>query len=132
MYPSNDPDKILSRLEFREKYGGVPKDRPAPKIDTEYVSAEFRGLIPLAEKWGIKELGWQPLDVLEDMPIEELQHLVQPLSAYISFEYDKFDDWLAGPESKGSEFSTAYLAFTELRIVFENAVWILDHLDEDT
>jgi hypothetical protein len=120
-----------SRFEFREKYGGIPQDRSAPVIDPDDVPVELSPLIPLAEKWGIVEDDWVPQDLLREVDREEIEHLVENVDLYCTNRLDDpFNLWLGGPEASGPEFTIAYLAFTELRIVFDDAQWVLEHWTE--
>ncbi len=125
------PQEILSRYEFRKRYAGIPENRPASHIDPEDVPTELRSLIPIAEKWGIIEEGWVPQNVIREVPKYELEHLIKTVSPLITNrENDPFDKWLSGSEAAGPTWTVAYLAFSELRIVFEDAQWVLEHWQE--
>ena len=110
----SQPSRLLSRHELREKYGGIPRTRPAPEIIPDDVPEVLRLLIPLAEKWGIVEDDWVPQDVVRKVPREELEHIVESIYPH-EVESEHLDEWLAGPEAEGPEYTEAYLAFTELR-----------------
>lgn len=118
--------RLMSRYELREKYGGISKDRPALGINPDDVPEVLRPLIPLAEKWGIVEDDWEPREIMEEVRRDELEDVVEEVSPYVD---TVFNEWLAGPEAKGPEFTTAYLAFTDLRIAYWRAQWILKHWD---
>jgi hypothetical protein len=120
--------RLMSRYELRERYGAIPKDRPAPEINPDDVPEVLRPLIPLAEKWGIVEDDWEPRDIIEEeAPRQELEDVVERVSPFVD---TIFNEWLGGPESKGPEFTTAYLAFTELRIAYWRAKGVLKIWDE--
>ena len=70
-----------------------------------------------------------PQDVVRKVPREELEHIVESIYPH-EVESEHLDEWLAGPEAEGPEYTEAYLAFTELRLVFDSARWILKHWDE--
>jgi hypothetical protein len=117
------PRRLMSRRELREKYGAIPKDRLAPEINPDDVPEMLRPLIPLAEKWGIVEDDWEPRDIVEEKaPRHELEDVVHQVSPYVD---TVFNEWLAGPEAEVPEFTTAYLAFTELRTVYWTAKRVL-------
>jgi hypothetical protein len=107
--PAQDDEhyEVLSGGEMRRKYGLYAENRPLIKLDAGKVPAKLRGLIPLAEKWGIGD------DLIrEDMVAkhpEEAKELKEMLATY----EDDFDEWLAAPEAPPSE---EYNAFTALRM----------------
>jgi hypothetical protein len=123
VFTMNSP-RLMSRYELRETYGGIPQDRPAPKVKREDVPEVLHALIPLAEKWGVVADDWEPREILEEVPREEIEDLVECVSPHVD---STFNEWLAGPEAEGPEFTVAYLAFTDLRMCFWRAQWVLKH-----
>jgi hypothetical protein len=80
------------------------------------VPAGLRHLIPLAKRFG----------VTDDLDRERLVATASPeevarLKAAVSAHDDDLDEWLAGPEAEGSEFSAEYLAFSALRMAADFA-----------
>jgi hypothetical protein len=86
-------------------------DAQPPRLDPAQVPADFRHLIPLAERYGVSDDGYRA-DMLDSITADERAELVRFLA-----DYDNaLDAWLAGPESDGPTFSDAYIAFSSLRM----------------
>jgi hypothetical protein len=103
--------EVLPAGEMRRKYGLYAENRPAIKLDPNRVPEPLRALIPLAERFGISDDLLRE-DFFAKTPKRELSRLKQTLA-----EYDKFlDEWLAGPEADGPEFSDEYVAFSAMRM----------------
>jgi hypothetical protein len=108
--------EVLPADEMRKKYDLTAENRPTIKLDPEKVPVALRHLIPLAEQFGISDDLIRE-DVIEKTPPAEreaLRKMVAPLD-------DAFDQWLAGPEADGPEFSAEYIAFTCLRMAAD--IW---------
>ena len=83
-------------------------------LDPINVPIELRGLIPLAEEFGISD------DTCRFKKIEETPpHKVMELKHAVEEKDDELDDWLAGEESKGPEFSNEYIAFSAMRMAVD-------------
>ena len=76
---------------------------------------KLRGLIPLAEKWGIED-DLMREDMVAKHP-EEAKELNEILHAY----EDDFDPWLGGPEAKVGSNSAEYHAFSAMRMAADSA-----------
>lgn len=110
----NKPDpkcEVLPAGVMRRKYGLYAENRPAIKLNPARVPEPLRSLIPLAEKFGISDDLIRE-DLFAKTSKAELERLKRMLAQY----NDKFDEWLAGPESKGPDFTPEYIAFSAMRM----------------
>jgi hypothetical protein len=82
-----------------------------PNLNPENVPAEFRHLIPLAEKYGVSDDCYR-LEVLDSLDSFERAELAQFLSDYD----DALDSWLAGPDADSPTPTAEYIAFSCLRM----------------
>jgi hypothetical protein len=82
-----------------------------PKLNAERVPAEFRHLMPLAEKYGISDDGYrlEMLDSLDDVERDEL-------ARFLADYDDELDAWLAGPEADSPTPTNEYVTFSCLRM----------------
>jgi hypothetical protein len=103
--------EVLPAGEMRAKYGLIAENRPAISLDPERVPAPLRELIPLAERFGVPDDLIRE-DVFAKTPKRELAALKRTLAAH----NDLLDEWLAGPEADGPEFSDEYVAFSAMRM----------------
>lgn len=108
---SDGPWEVLPAGEMRRKYGLYAENRPVIKLHPKRVPEALRALIPLAEKFGISD------DLIRDdlfakTPKRELSKLKKTLAEHD----DLLDEWLAGPEADGPEFSDEYVAFSAMRM----------------
>ncbi len=111
----SDRFEILPAGEMREKYGLTAENRPKIVLDAARVPAALRHLIPLAESFGVAD-DLIRQDIVAKTPADELEVMrraIEPLN-------DAFDDWLAGPEADGPDFSDEYVAFTCLRMAADD------------
>lgn len=93
-----------------------------PRLNPVNVPEAFRHLIPLAEKYGIAD------DCYRDEVIESLtQSELMECAAFLEFYEDILDEWLAGPEAVGPDFSNEYIAFSALGMAAELAQAKLDN-----
>ncbi|MCB9450065.1 MAG: hypothetical protein H6672_01430 [Anaerolineaceae bacterium] len=93
---------------------------PVP-IDPEKVPEKFRILIPMAERWGVSEDGLRYC-ILRRASDKELEDLISRARSYITA---LLDEWLAGPEAEGPDFSKEYIAFTCMHLAADEANIIL-------
>jgi hypothetical protein len=103
--------EVLPAGEMRRKYGLYAENRPVIVLDPARVPEPLRGLIPLAEKFGIGD-DLMREDFFAKTPKDELRNLVQALGKHNR----ELDVWLAGPESSGPDYSAEYLAFSSMRM----------------
>jgi hypothetical protein len=75
------------------------------------VPAVLQPLIPLAERFGISD-DLIRADVVRKTPRAEVAKMRRTVLAHDG----AFDEWLAGPESKGPKFTPEYIAFSCLRM----------------
>ena len=80
-----------------------------PKLNPGNVPEDCWVYIPLAEKYGIADDGYR-IDVISGLDNEEKTELAEFLSTYP----ESLDNWLCGSESKSTEPSQEYIAFTAL------------------
>jgi len=103
--------EILSADEMRAKYELTADKRPKIALDPTKVPASLRHLIPLAEQFGIGD------DLIrQDVIANTDPATVDAMRRIVDANNDLFDQWLAGPESAGPEFSDEYIAFSCLRM----------------
>ena len=103
--------EVLPVDEMRRKYGLYAENRPLIKLDPKRVPERLRKLIPLAEKFGISDDLIRE-DFFTKTPKSELTKLKRRLAQHD----DLLDEWLAGPEADGPEFSEEYVAFSAMRM----------------
>src|SRR6476469_3505388 len=96
---------------MRAKYGLTAENRPTIVLDAVKVPAALRPLIPLAEQFGVSDDLIRE-DLITKSSAEELEAMRRAVEAHA----DAFDEWLAGPEAEGPEYSEEYIAFTCLRM----------------
>ncbi len=108
---SDEQWEVLPAAEMRHKHGLYAENRPVINLDPERVPEPLRALIPLAEKFGIADDLIRE-DFFAKAPESELSHLKKTLVAYDGH----LDDWLAGPEAEGPQFSDEYIAFSAMRM----------------
>src|SRR3954467_660672 len=81
------------------------------RLDPAKGPPALRPLIPPAERFGITDDIDRENLVLASSPQE-----IAELKASVEQHDDEFDQWLAGPEADGPEFSEESLAFTAMRM----------------
>jgi hypothetical protein len=109
MHHDNDDFEVLSGREMRAKYypeGEVP---PLIKLDPRKVPVQLRGLIPLAERWGISD-DILRVDFVSKASPESLRELRESVDKHRKL----LNEWLGGPEADNPPFSEEYLAFTHM------------------
>jgi hypothetical protein len=103
----------LTRQQLKTRYGAFFEKRVSD-IDAKDVPEVLRPLIPYAELWGVSD------DGNRDMLVEAAPLSAQnDLKALIDRWNPQFDEWLAGPEASGSSWSTAYIAFSNMRMAYD-------------
>ena len=86
------------------------------KLIPENVPEQLRHLIRLAEEFGISDNGYR-WNRVEKATAEEIKSLKDAIHEHDSL----FDDWLAGPEADGPEYTNEYIAFSALRMAADEA-----------
>lgn len=109
--PYNDDFETMPAGEMRKKYGLTADNRPTIKLDPAKVPKVLRHLIPLAEKFGISDDLIRE-DVVAKTPASDLEKLRKAVES----QEDAFDEWLAGPEADGPNYSKEYIAFSCVRM----------------
>ncbi len=104
---------VMTRDELKAECDRLGFRPPVYDFNISDVPENLRELAPYAEIWGNNsdETRWQLVKETPEALKEHLQELI--------FEpdvQDRFDEWLAGPESNKLPPTTAYLAFTCLRM----------------
>jgi hypothetical protein len=111
-----DEFELLSVEEMRRKYRLTVANRSAIHLDPARVPEPLRPLIPYAEIWGVKDDLIRD-DLVQTAPpaaIKELKRIVEQYD-------DLLDEWLAGPDAGGPEFSEEYLVFSAMRMAADFA-----------
>jgi hypothetical protein len=103
--------EVRSVGEMRQKYYGADEVPPDIQLSPERVPERLRGLIPLAERWGISD-DILRVDAVRKAPPQEITALKKIVAQYD----DVLDEWLAGPEAQNTSPSKEYLAFTHMRM----------------
>lgn len=87
------------------------RQKMSARLDPSKIPVALRGLIPLAEQFGMcDDLDRERLITLTP---EKQRHELK--TAIAGLEED-LDDWLAGPESAGPEYTNEYIAFSAMRM----------------
>lgn len=86
----------------------------------ENIPEKLRGLITIAEKWGIGDDGFRD-EQIENSSIDELKSLVTLFTEEIIVE---FNDWLSD-ESEVQKSTDEYLLFTCFFMAYEYAETVL-------
>jgi hypothetical protein len=102
---------VLPAGEMRRRYGLTAENRPTITLEPAAVPPALRHLIPLAEHFGVCD-DLIRADIVTKTPAAEYA----AMRAAVEVCNDAFDDWLAGPASRGPTYSPEYLAFTCLRM----------------
>jgi hypothetical protein len=102
---------VLSADEMKQRYGSFYDQSQKLRLDRTKVPQQLWPLLPYAEFWGFAD-DWTRQDLVEQAPPDVQRNL----KAVVSTFDDAFDDWLAGPEAAGPNFSEEYIAFTALRM----------------
>ncbi len=103
--------EVLPAGEMRAKYGLTAENRPTIRLNPANVPEELRPLIPLAERFGVSDDLIRTDIVAKSSPVE-----LAAMRAAIAAHDGALDEWLAGSEAEGPEFSGEYIAFTCLRM----------------
>ena len=111
-----DGFELLSVEDMRRKYGLVAANRPVIHLDPEKVPESLRHLIPYAELWGASD------DLIrDDMVRTAPREAIEDLKRVVEQHDDLLDEWLAGPEAEGPEYSAEYTAFSAMRMAADFA-----------
>jgi hypothetical protein len=102
-----------------------PEAKP-PKLNSSKVPPAFRHLIPLAEKYGVSDDCYR-IDLIHSLNSEELRECV----SFLRFYTDVLDQWLAGPEADGPEYSDEYIVFSSLGMAADLAEILLRRIDSN-
>ena len=103
--------EVLPAGEMRAKYGLYAENRPTIRLDPVRVPEVLRHLIPLAEQFGVTD------DLIrEDIVAKTPPEVLAAMRAAVLPLGNAFNEWLAGPEADGPEFSAEYIAFSCLRL----------------
>lgn len=92
-----------------------PEAEP-PKLDPSKVPPKFRNLIPLAEKYGISDDGYRD-ELTGTLNETELREC----ASFLDFYGDALEEWLAGPEADGPDFTNEYIVFSALGMAADMA-----------
>ena len=106
-----DGFEVLAAGHMQKKYGLYAENRPTILLNAGNVPEPLRHLIPLAEQFGMSD-DLIRADVVRKTPQEEIERMRKTVLDHD----DAFDEWLAGPEADGPEFTTEYIAFACLQM----------------
>lgn len=81
------------------------------KLNAENIPKSLRDLIPLAERWGISDDS-ERIELIERADVADRAELKMIVGKYD----DELDEWLAGVDASGPEFSNEYVAFSAMRM----------------
>lgn len=108
---SNDDFEVMPAGQMQDRYGLTAERRPTIVLDPNKVPFGLRELIPLAERFGVSD-DLIRVDVLAKTPAQD----VSLMKAAVQNHRKSLNEWLAGPESDGPNFSDEYIAFTCLKM----------------
>ena len=103
--------EVMPAREMRAKYCLTAENRPTITLNPSAVPSALRPLIPFAEHFGVGD-DLIRMDIVDKTPETELT----AMRAVVEANSDSFDEWLAGPEADGPDFSPEYIAFSCLRM----------------
>lgn len=86
------------------------------KLCKDNIPKEFWQLIPLAQIYGVSDDCYRS-ELIETISAQDKLKLKEFLERFNG----KLDEWLAGPESNGPEFTEEYIAFSALRMAADEA-----------
>ncbi|MGV3756680.1 MAG: hypothetical protein ACO1QS_14960 [Verrucomicrobiota bacterium] len=102
----------MSKIDaIRSEYGEFLSESSMVDFDENEVPESLRPLIPYASFWGLAD-DWEREKLAEKAPA----HLKISLRKMIADNDDALDDWLAGVEASSSNPSSAYIAFSAMRM----------------
>ncbi len=111
-----DDFELLSVEEIRKKHGLVAANRPIIYLKPDNVPEPLRHLIPYAEFWGVGD------DLIRDDLVRSApREAIDDLKRVVEQHDDLLDEWLAGPEAEGPEYSAEYTAFSAMRMAADFA-----------
>lgn len=88
---------------------------PQIQLSPERVPETLRGLVPLAERFGLSDDSYR-LNLVARTPAEDLADLRVRVRQHDSL----LDEWLAGPDADGPGFSQEYIAFSAMRMAADS------------
>lgn len=109
------PFEPLSADILRVRYGDFFREN-ITSLDPEQVPASLRGLIPYAQIWGVGD-DYERDQLVDSAPPQARQDLSDIFSTQGIAR--AIDQWLAGAEADGPNYSAAYVAFSNMRIAFD-------------
>ena len=106
------PDfEVLSGAQVRERYRLEGMKAEEVGFDDADVPEPLKHLIPLARVWGVGD------DVLRSDMVQAADHqALRDLKRAVAEVEDELDGWLTSPKALATGPSSAYLAFTNLRM----------------
>ena len=112
------PPRLISALSAKNTmtYKLTHPEAKPPILNTDKVPFQFHDLIPLAEKYGISDDCYRT-DLIETLDENELKECASFLDHYDQV----LDDWLAGPEADGPNYSQEYITFSALGMAADEA-----------
>jgi hypothetical protein len=113
--PEDSNFEVASAAEFRRRYGLTADNRPTIILDPQQVPGPLRGLIPLAEYWGIRD------DLIREDLVDRAssEQLVAVKTAVRAHE-DELMAWLTSSDETSRGPSEAYVAFSNLLMVADS------------
>ena len=102
--------QVMSSSEMKQWYGRFFEQRPRSTLDPANVPNKYWPLLPYAEFWGIAD-DWTREALVKAAPREVQVNLKEVVGRFDS----DLDEWLAGPEADGPNYSKEYIAFSAMR-----------------
>jgi hypothetical protein len=123
-----EPQFEIGRVgDLKRKFGLTAENRPKILLDPTRVPEQFRGLIPLAERWGIGD------DLVrEDCVMKATEAELTELLSIGSVYDAMLTEWLVGPESYSPNPTDEYVAFSCLGMAWDLADFVKRQRKKDT
>jgi hypothetical protein len=103
--------EVLTPVQMKELYGAFYAQSPRVRLRGGEVPEELHPLLHYAEFWGIAD-DVKREALVEQAPLPVKKNLKEVVTAFD----DLFDNWLAGEEASNPNPSTAYVAYSAMRM----------------
>jgi hypothetical protein len=117
MIKDRDYSAVLNQDELGAKLN-LPIDYAKNRATLEqHVPENLKDIVHYAIAWGIDDDGYR-----RDFILKSPDELKRNLKCVVRSREDELDDWLAGPEATGNTYTTAYIAFSNMRMASDEAI----------
>ena len=102
--------QVMSTNEMKQSYGRFYEQSSGAPLNPAKVPNKYWPLLPYAEFWGIAD-DWTRETLVKAAPRDVQMNLKEVVGRFDS----ELDEWLAGPEAGGPNYSKEYIAFSAMR-----------------